>query len=104
MKTLLDFINHNIITESRIDIDELIAAVSSAFDVMSSNSRRYGEGFDALEELDQNDFNDILDYYNGWEPVCDYLDIDEDECFNIFSKLSKADIKKINDAIIDEYK
>ena len=104
MKTLKNYIFQSIVTESKIDIDELIAAVSSAFDVMSSNSRRYGEGFDALEELDQNDFNDILDYYNGWEPVCDYLDIDEDECFNIFSKLSKSDIKKINDAIIDEYK
>jgi hypothetical protein len=104
MKNLKNYIFESTVTESKIDIDELIAAVSSAFDVMSSNSRRYGEGLDILKELKQNDFNDILDYYDGWKPVCDYLDIDEDECFNIFSKLSTTDIKKINKAIKNEYK
>lgn len=101
MKSLVDFINEGIITESNLNINDVIDSIISTFYKWQSDVDLWDEPFNPEEELSKNNCEDIIDYYAGWEDVLDILgEDDEDMVYDFVKKNSK----KINDKVKKEFK
>lgn len=101
MKNLVDFINEGIITEDKLNINDVIDSIISTFYKWQGDVDLWDEPFNPEEELSKNNCEDIIDYYAGWEDVLDILgEDDEDMVYDFVKKNSK----KINDKVRKEFK
>ena len=96
MKNLVDFINEGLITESKLDINNVIDAIISTFYKWQGDVDLWDEPFNPKKELSKNTCEDIIDYYAGWEDVLDILGEDYEDTVYYFVKDNS---KKINDKV-----
>lgn len=101
MKGLVDFINEGIITEAKLNIDDVIDAIIGTFYKWQRDVDSWDEPFNPEEELSKNNCEDIIDYYAGWEDVLDMLGVDDE---NAVYDIVKKNSKKINDKVKKEFK
>ena len=77
MKTLQDFINESVqqVNESisKDELEKIADAVISVLSNWENDDYGWDKRFNAYKELSQNNWEDILEYYSGWEDLYDEL-------------------------------
>ena len=107
MKTLQDFINESVqqVNESisKDELEKIADAVISVLSNWENDDYGWDKRFNAYKELSQNNWEDILEYYSGWEDLYDELEMDEEEWEKLSDKMSASDWKKIQKIVKDAF-